>query len=631
MCGICGHISKEKITAQDIELVSNMNDKLSHRGPNSAGYFNDDKVSIAMRRLSIIDLDGGQQPLWNEDKTIVLIANGEIYNYIELKETLEKLGHQYKTSSDCESIIHAYEEYPNNFIEKLRGMFAFCLYDIKKSKIIIARDRLGEKPLYYHIDSSKSISFSSEMKSIISSLKKEDLKLNFSAIYQYFHYQYIPEPQTILENVMKLSAGHLLEIDTRSFEYRISKYWDMENSPEIKSEPEITIKEELESIHQIITRSDVPIGISLSGGIDSSIIALMTAKNIKGKIHAFSVGYPNSPINDERKNALNLAKKLGFLFHSIEINTIDFVKDFKQMVYDMDDPIADIAGYGYYRVAKEARKNNVPVILAGFGGDELFWGYDWTRKAVERNILKRTLIGKCRLFILLLLERRSGLFKNPAFIIKSTLKESFTNSVLLYEWTSSWRRTRLNQKNIFTKSFLKNIDKDITNKYESSIGTYTKNIGNRITSILSKVWLISNCIALGDRLNMSQGVELRLPLIDFKLYEKVFGLRKNNPYDYVKGYKHDLIQSTKDFLPEEIINRKKMGFNPPTHEWMKNVVLENKKYLLDGILVNKDILKKEYLLQNFDAESPRFEFLYTALVLEMWLQQYYKFDYKNKI
>jgi asparagine synthase (glutamine-hydrolysing) len=343
-----------------------------------------------MRRLSIIDLTTGWQPLYNEDRTLALICNGEIYNFVELRERLESLGHRFSTNSDCETILHLYEEHGLDCVQHLRGMFAFALYDTQRKRLLLARDRMGEKPLYLY-QTNSNLFFASEMKALLAS-GLVPFELDPNAVNLYFHYQYVPEPLTPLKGVRKLDAACLLTVDIEDWRIEEKCYWRMEDAPPLEGDPARHIREQLEVVGEIVIRSDVPVGVALSGGLDSSAIASLAASKYPGTMHAFSIGYPDSPETDERADARALADHLGLPFHDVELSTSEMVSFFPELVSWRDDPIADIAGYGYYSVMKLAREHSVPVVLQGQGGDELFWGYPWVRDAArqtERKVSQR--------------------------------------------------------------------------------------------------------------------------------------------------------------------------------------------------------------------------------------------------
>jgi len=621
MCGICGIIKKQKIETDDIKKVGLMNKKLDKRGPDDAGFFNDEQIAIAMRRLSIIDIEGGNQPLYNEDKTIILVVNGEIYNYVELRDDLKKQGHLFNTESDCETIVHAYEEYGENFLNYLRGMFSLCLYDKKRKKIILARDRIGEKPLYILKEGGR-ITFSSEMKSIITALPDDEIKIDNDSLRLFFYYRYVPEPRTMIKGICKLPAGKFMSIDLNDFTSVIKPYWDINEIKEKITNPSDAIKNRLEEIEQIIIRSDVPVGISLSGGIDSSLISVLSHKYSPKKLHAFCVGYPGYPENDERLKAAKLAAQLELKFHDIQITNNEFESDFEKIVYLMDDPIADIAAYGYYRVAKKAREENVPVLLSGFGGDELFWGYEWAVKAVKINKLKQRRTGKMILFLLSLKNLRKLLIHNPVKVIRSILQDIANDKFNLFDFEYSFKRMGAQEKDVFTKDFLSLTEADLPH----SLGITKKEIDPSVAATINliKIWMQSNCIPLGDRLSMANSVELRLPLLDYKLIEDVVGLRKQSSNDYKLGYKKWLIDAAKHLLSPEIINRQKQGFNPPSEEWMNSVVNKYSSQIMNGFLIRNNILNKNYLLSSLNSARPNKEFLYKVVLMEVWLKIFLK-------
>lgn len=580
MCGICGLIKGTRdVTPDDLNKVKDMNNALIHRGPDSDGFYSDDQVILAMRRLKIIDLAGGDQPIFNEDKSIAIVANGEIYNFIELRAKLENKGHIFYTKSDVETIIHSYEEFGATFLSELRGMFAFCLYDLKKRKVLIARDRMGEKPLYYHFNGDKVI-FSSEMKSLIKAVNQTKLSLNYDAINLYFYNQYVPEPLTLFEGIKKLPAAHYLELDLNNFDLNLQQYWNYLECDEIEGDYKEMIHSEFENTCKIIQRADVPVGIALSGGIDSSAIAVMAAMHYPSKMHAFSVGYPNRPKTDEREKAKNLAEKLKMKFHEVELKTDDFVESFPELVYWMDDPIADIAAFGYYSVMKLAKENGIPVILNGIGGDELFWGNNWVRKAVELSFKKQEYFDDGPSF------RKSLKFLFKQSIIKKQPK----TRMIFYDLHRDYIYADKMIHRLYTDDFKKTIDKDKWKDYF----TFEKwdNIPLQLMECLNNTWLLSNCIALSDRMSMASSIELRLPFVDYKLIELVNGLRKGSGIeDFRQTPKKMFTEAMKNEIPSEIIERRKQGFTPPVKEWYK-AIIENYGHLCDnGFLVQNNILK----------------------------------------
>ena len=384
MCGIAGIIGAQPLSSAQYDQVLRMSNSLTHRGPDGDGVFLGSHTILAMRRLSIIDLAGGWQPLYNEDKSLALIANGEIYNFIELRARLESEGHRFRSNSDIEVIVHLYEEYGEQCVHHLRGMFVFALWDERRKRLFVARDRMGEKPLYLY-ERDKALYFASELKALLRS-GVVDFQLDPSAVYQYFHFQYVPEPMTPIKDIRKLPAATCLTICADPWSVTESVYWRMEDAPQLDGDPVATIRTELERVSELVVRSDVPVGVALSGGLDSGALAALVARTNPGRLTAFTVGYDGRPRYDERRDAQAVADYLSIPLHEVEIKTDDMVNAFPSLVFRTDDPIADIAGYGYDTVMNTARAHGVPVMISGQGGDELFWGYPWMTEALNQTI-----------------------------------------------------------------------------------------------------------------------------------------------------------------------------------------------------------------------------------------------------
>jgi asparagine synthase (glutamine-hydrolysing) len=619
MCGIAGIISRAPITEGDRALVDRMNAALLHRGPNSAGAYQHGHLAMAMRRLSIIDLAGGSQPLFNEDGSIALVANGEVYNFVELRAELEARGHRFATHSDCETIVHAYEEYGDAFVARLRGMFAFCLYDVKRGRAIVGRDRLGEKPVYVYRTDDR-IAFSSELKSLVELIPRDDRRVSLDAVELFFRLEYVPEPLTMLEGVTKLPKAGMLVVDTATFRAEERIYWSMLDVAPADGEPRAVVREALDDVGRIIIRSDVPVGVSLSGGIDSSVIALLARAHTDHPIHAFSVGYPGYPANDERGLARDLAERLSMEFHDIEITRDEFLRDFDAVVYAMDDPLADIAAYGYYRVSEAAREAGVPVLFAGFGGDELFWGYPMARASVDFNRMRRGLLGRMRFFRALLKRHPVALRTQPWWLLRYALSKAFGNDYLMYEFHPSYFQALRRRDAAFTPAFRR----ATRHAWErvASPSAREPDVEIATCALLFDYWIAGNCIPLGDRLSMAHSVEMRLPLLDYELVERVFALRRARGGDHELAQKAWLVDAMRDQLPADIAERKKLGFTPPTSDWIETVVAAHRERVLDGWLVANDVLSRDYVKRALGDVHANREFLYRALVLETWLAQY---------
>lgn len=619
MCGICGIVSRTPITPVEQAAVARLNAGLVHRGPDSEGSFCRGQVAMAMRRLSIIDLAGGDQPLFNEDRTIALVANGEVYNFVELRRDLEARGHRFSTRSDCETIIHAYEEYGDAFVDKLRGMFAFCLYDIAKQRVLLVRDRLGEKPLYL-LRTDSILAFSSELKSLLVLAEGSARRLRPESIDLFFQFEYIPEPVTMLEGIVKLPRAAMLIIDARTFEMEERVYWQMNVAPVPDGEPTTVVRETLEELSRMIIRSDVPIGIELSGGIDSSLVAVLAQRYSEARVHAFSVGYPGYPMNDERKHALALSKDLNLVFHDIEITKDELLRDFDVMIHGLDDPNADIASYGHYRISQSARAANVPVLLAGFGGDELFWGYSTARDSVPVNHARRRgPLSRARLARSLFRRFRTT-ERDAAWCATKALRCAYGADYVFYELKDGYLKSMAQRRRAFTKQFLERVPESNARNVYASPADPNPEIAS--CGLLFDLWMTGNSIPLGDRMTMAHSIEMRLPLLDHVLVERVLSTRRAHPGDHALYPKRWLIDATSDLLPEDITKRRKQGFTPPMEEWIGGLVSDRGKRLLDGYLVANRILRPDYIKRAMaDLRSHR-QFLYKTLVLETWISHY---------
>jgi asparagine synthase (glutamine-hydrolysing) len=591
---------------------------------------------MAMRRLSVIDLTGGWQPLYNEDRSIALVANGEIYNFIELRVQLEERGHRFRTGTDCETIIHLYEDYGADCVNHLRGMFVFALWDSRRKRLFLCRDRMGEKPLYLY-EGNGQILFASELKALrLSGLVP--FELDPMSVDLYFHYQYVPEPATPIKGMRKLPASHFLMIDTSPWRVTQTCYWRMADAPPIVGNPGELIKAELDEVSKLVIRSDVPVGVALSGGLDSSAIAALSARKYPGTMHAFSVGYPGRPFNDERAEAEDLANHLEIPFHEVELSIGDMVAFFPALVYWRDDPIADISGYGYYAVMKLAKEHGVPVMLQGQGGDELFWGYPWVRQAVYESVQKMNLFKKGRESLMGYLQPKlpdawtfAGLenWMKSLAGLRTGLQRlrrdaaSPLERMVFYDLSRDFQDALVGVGSMYTAEFLECLNG--TGAFDLfSFPQPWPQVDILLTSLICQTYLLENGIAQGDRLSMASSVELRLPLLDYRLVELVVGLRKLEA-DHRKPPKVWLKDAVKDVLPDWVLNRPKRGFAPPVGAWYQALFAAYGSLLEEGYLVQTGILRPHIARNLSSGPVPRdvvTPLSFKALVLEMWCRKF---------
>ncbi|HEX8734979.1 MAG TPA: asparagine synthase (glutamine-hydrolyzing) [Pyrinomonadaceae bacterium] len=634
MCGISGIVTREKLSADLTAAVSRMNAAQIHRGPDGAGEFSAAHVALAMRRLSIIDLEGGNQPLYNEDKSLALIVNGEIYNYRELRERLQKSGHRFRTETDGEVILHLYEENDSDFVTQLRGMFAFALWDVKRGRLVLARDRMGEKPLYL-FEREGELIFASELKGLLSS-GLVPFELNPHAVNLYFHYQYVPEPLTPVKGVRKLDAAHILTVDAEAWRIEEREYWRMEDAAPLGGKPRELIREKLEEVGELIVRSDVPVGVALSGGLDSSVVAAFASRK-RDNLCAFSIGYAGRPACDEREDAAAFARYLNLPFYETELDTQTIVDFFPQLNYWRDDPVADIAGFGYYAVMNLAREQGVPVLLQGQGGDELFWGYPQLRDAAFESRKKAALLDKP----LSQAVRQALNFDFPARRVGNGIsawardfggmRSGWQNvrrrrqnpaRMIFYDLSPDFAAASAEARRFYGAKFLERINESDAGEIFTFPDGWSP-VETTLTRLICDTYLRENGITQGDRLGMASSVEMRLPLVDYKFVETVIGLRKTQS-DSQLPPKHWLREAVKDVVPEWVLNRPKRGFAPPVREWHAALFAAYGDSLRDGYLVRSEVLNREGAARLAAGEFPpgaTSPLSFKALVLEQWCRQ----------
>jgi asparagine synthase (glutamine-hydrolysing) len=480
--------------------------------------------------------------------------------------------------------------------------------------------------------------FASEIKALLSS-GSVPFELNPHAIDLYFHYGYVPEPLTPLKGVRKLPAGHLLIVKTDPWSIRQKCYWRMDQASPVEADPVSTIRSELDAISKIIIRSDVPVGVALSGGIDSSAVLALGARHYPGTLHAFSVGYEGTPPSDERKDARMLADYLKVPFHDIELKTQDIACTFPELIYWRDDPIADISGSGYFSVMKRAKEENVPVILLGQGGDELFWGYPWIQRAAKESMQKEALLNRkwfdvVKNYVELHLPQvwtpwgiRSWLFSlgglRQGWERFQRHMDAPEDQLIFYDLTPDYRMAIKGTPDIYSAGFREQLQ----GKSPSEIFTIEQPwnfIDILITRLISQTYLLENGIAQSDRLSMAASVEARIPLVDFRLYETVIGLRMAQS-DLHLPPKKWLKDAISDVVPSWVLERRKRGFEPPVLEWHKAIFERHGHQLNDSYLASAGVLKPESTRMLASGEFPKGAIVplsFKALVLELWCRRF---------
>jgi len=567
MCGICGIIDW-KNTLSDAsrqELVRAMNEAITHRGPDDAGTLSHGIGTLAMRRLSIIDRKGGQQPIYNETGDIGVVFNGEIYNYPELKTLLLEKGHQFRTNADTEVLVHLYESFGTNMLDMISGMFSFCIYDQKKQTYFLARDSFGEKPLYYYWD-GQIFSFSSEIKSLLEN-KNIPRKLNHEALPYYFKTSLVPEPLTLLDQIKTIPAGHYLFLSKEKFE--LEPYF----KPDYEVDESIEETEAIELIRPFLTKavqrqmvSDVPIGAFLSGGIDSSTIVALLAQNSNKPVNTFNVRFENQAY-DESAIARRVAEHCGTEHHEVFVPDVDFDENiFWKIIDHVGLPFRDSSAIPSYLVSQEISKH-VKVALSGDGGDELFGGYDlfqWYQKIVDLKKIARpvrcALNGGLGVAQTLPVFNKSSLLRKVKRGIRTSLLSEADISIALNELYQD------DQIEEMLRGYLGTVDQEYALLKENNEDFASWSPLRKIMYYRLVHTLPSNMLIKVDRMSMANSLEVRCPFLDRNLFAVSAKLPDNLLVNQGKG-KYLLRKMMEDSLPSEVFNHPKMGFSIPLYKY----------------------------------------------------------------
>ena len=627
MCGIVGLFDTRGKSEIDRKLLGRMNQTLFHRGPDEGGLHTEPGLGLGHRRLSIIDVSEGQQPLFNEDGSVVVVFNGEIYNFRELAAELTELGHTFRTHSDTEVIVHGWEEWGTNCVNHFRGMFAFGLWDRNQETLFLARDRLGIKPLYYASLDDGTFIFSSELKGLLahSTLSRE---MDPHAIEEYFSFGYVPEPKTIFKQAYKLSPGHSLTL--RRNQQRLphpNQYWDvpfsLENSvSEQEAQEELIVR--LQEAVKIRLMSEVPLGAFLSGGVDSSAVVAMMAGLMKDPVNTCSISF-GDPAFNESQYAQKVADRYHTQHHVEQVDKDDFdLIDKLASLYD--EPFADSSAMPTYRVCELAKKR-VTVVLSGDGGDENLAGYRRYRWHLYEERLRSVLTPRLRkpLFSLL-----GNLYPKadwaPKFLrAKSTFESLARDSVEGYFHSVSIMGDKMRQ-NLFSSSFKRSLQSyqavEVLRFHAGKCPV--KDSLSQVQYLDMKTYLVGDILTKVDRASMAHSLEVRVPLLDHKLVEWISGI---SPSLKLRGHegKYILKKALENHLPNDILYRDKMGFAVPLANWFRGPLRKRiYKALMGPTLANTGIFNQSFLKEMLDQhQSGRRDYsapLWTLLMFESFLR-----------
>jgi asparagine synthase (glutamine-hydrolysing) len=619
MCGIAGFVGRSEFAGEAAAaaggVLESMCRVIAHRGPDEQGATVRGAAALGMRRLSIIDLAGGQQPMSGCDPSVNIVFNGEIYNYRELRRDLEARGHRFHTNSDTEAIVHAYEEHGARCVDSLRGMFGFAVWDERRRRLFVARDRAGKKPLYYTLTPEGTLVFGSELKSLLlhPEVRRE---VNPEAVDSYLSFGYVPDPLSIFRGVHKLPPGCHLTFENGGV--KVEEYWDFPFKPE-EGRSEDDWLEELRALLEESVRvrlvADVPLGAFLSGGVDSSAIVGLMARATERPVKTFSIGFREDSY-DELKFARVAAEKFKTEHHEFVV-TPDVCAIVDELVWHFDEPFADSSALPTYMVSKLAR-DYVKVVLSGDGGDELFAGY--TRYAVDR--------------------RRSGFARLPRVVREGLMQplgrrlphgargRNFIHNVALepldryVEEVSVF--TRLNKASLYTEEFRRRLGaSDPAAGFRATAGR--AGTGDPLDALLyldAKTYLPGDILTKVDRMTMAVGLEARAPLLDHKLIEFVGRIPARFK---MKGFetKHLFKRAVEGLVPDEILRRPKQGFGVPIQHWINSELRgRTRETLLDPRATARGYTDTSYVRLLLDEhERGRRDHaaeLWALFVLELW-------------
>ncbi len=614
MCGFVGFMNTPQVQKPG-PVIEAMADRIVHRGPDDAHYYEDKDISLGFRRLSIIDLEGGRQPILNEDQSKVLVFNGEIYNYQELREDLLKRGHRFTTRADSETILHGYEEYGAEILQKLRGMFAFVIWDKKQKKLFGARDIFGIKPFYYYKKGGQFL-FGSEIKSFLSHpcFEKE---LDEALIPEYLSYEYIPDERTIFKNVWKLPGAHCFtyqdgELKTERY-YRIEYKIEEDKPLEYWEEAITEAFAESVAMHQI---SDVEVGCFLSSGVDSSYVVKEVSKGTE-KVKTFSVGFEEEKYS-ELPYAQDFSKVVGVPNISNKVSADDFFDAMPEIQYFMDEPLPNPSEIPLYFLAKNARKY-VKVVLSGEGADELFGGYpmylqgghfrDYTRK-VPRPL--RKMAGA--------VAKRMPEFKGKHFLVRGGMEP----------WQRFMRANYVFQSGERQKFLKRPITSDLPETYSKRYFDEVPGLDEptQLQYVDMHTWMIYDILLKADRMSMANSLELRVPFLD----KEMLALSARIPTRYradcaTETTKKALRGAAIKQLPERTANKKKLGFPVPLSDWLREDKYYNKvKEAFQGDIAEKFFVTKELmkLLDDHKAgKALNMQKIWSFYTFIVWYDQFF--------
>lgn len=619
VCGICGKVNYDRHSDVSPVLLREMANTIQHRGPDDEGYYVSGPIGLGFRRLSIIDLATGHQPLSNEDGTVWIVFNGEIYNYRELRNYLQGKGHVFKTQTDTEVIVHLYEEFGEHCVTKLRGMFAFAIWDEPHKSLFIARDRVGIKPLYYWL-SDRCLIFASEIKAILAD-PEVHVEVVPKLIDRFLTFYYVPGEETLLRNVYKLAPGsHMLVQDGKA---TIKQYWDLEFAPADSSLREaearfLTLLDECVRMHMI---SDVPVGFLLSGGVDSTAMLGMAVGKTEHPLNSFTLGFSSPGLADERPYARLAANRYGSNHHEMTITAQDFADFLPRFAWHMEEPVCEPQAVALYYVTRLA-KEFVKVLISGEGGDEAFAGYSIYRNILWMERIKR-ILGPLAGGLSSGLSRINNIWPSPRLSKYAPLLNLDFDSYYYSRTSSPSRFFNDRGKELYSSDFWHCVNREFSTEV---VKTFIKDgpaggVVNQMLYADTKTSLPDDLLLKADKMTMANSIELRVPFLDHELLEFAASLPETFK---VRGFttKYIAKRALRTRVPREILQRKKVGFPVPYDSWMRNELKGwVRDILLDRETLSRGYFKKtsiEYLIDQDRQFHNHAKELLSLVSLELW-------------
>ena len=621
MCGICGKLNFDRNSGVDPALIRSMLDSIRHRGPDDEGVYSAGQVTLGHRRLSIIDLSTGHQPLSNEDGTVWIVFNGEIYNYQELRPFLLSKGHTFKTQTDTEVIVHLYEELGPKCLERLRGMFAFAIWDEKSNTLFLARDRVGIKPVYYCLTDS-SLVFASEIKAILAD-PAVDRAISPEVIDRFLTFGYLPGEETLFKGILKLPPGcYLLAKDGRA---EIRQYWDLSfskpgESPSRKEAERRLIDLLAETVQQHMI-ADVPVGILLSGGVDSTAVLSFAVEGTDKEVSSYTVGFSDLGFTDERPYAKLAAETFHTRHHDMTISAKDFAAFMPQYVWHMEEPVCEPPAIALYFVSKLARKY-VKVLLSGEGGDEAFAGYSNYRNLLWLERIKRAL-PPLNGALSWGLSLSNLMFQSPRVAKYIPLMTALFPSYYYSRTSNPYRFAANGKRKLYSADFARTIDPEHTVEPIRCLQGRVRhhNILDAMLYIDTKSWLPDDLLIKADKMTMANSLELRVPLLDHKVLEFAAALPPNLK---VRRFttKYLAKRALGRRVPKPILYRRKAGFPVPYESWLR----KDLRSWVHDVLFDREATNRGYfaapalreLLDRDEATGGYSKEIFSLVTLELW-------------